>query len=102
LHSGERQPENEGRTRAARAVSLAAVSPDILARVSGESRPLAERILMMPLIAARDEDLADVIGTQIPGAFDFAIVEGVVLKETILAGRSSLSCWGQGTFSHRR
>jgi CRP/FNR family transcriptional regulator, cyclic AMP receptor protein len=96
LHSGERQPDNEGQTRAAAAVSLAAVWPDILTRVPGEDLQLAERVLMMPLMAARDEDLSDVIGTQIPGAFDFAIVEGVVLKETILAGRSSLELLGPG------
>jgi hypothetical protein len=91
-----------GQTRAAPAASLASVWPDILAHVPAEDRQLAERILMMPLIAARDEDLADVIVTQVPGAFGFAIVEGVVLKETILAGRSSLELWGQVTFSRRR
>jgi CRP/FNR family cyclic AMP-dependent transcriptional regulator len=96
LHSGERQPDNEAQTRAASAVSLAEVWPDMLARVPVEDHQLAERILMMPLVAARDEELADVIATQIPGAFDFAIVEGVVLKETILARRSSLELLGPG------
>jgi CRP-like cAMP-binding protein len=96
LQWGERQPDDEARARAAPAVSLAVVWPDIRARVPAEDRQLAERTLIVPLVSARDEDLADVIGTQIPGAFDFAIVEGVVLKETILAGRSALELLGPG------
>jgi CRP/FNR family transcriptional regulator, cyclic AMP receptor protein len=96
VQSGERQPEDGGRTRAAPAVSLVAVWPDVLARVPAEDRQLAERALIVPLVSARDEDLADVIGAQVPGAFDFAIVEGVVLKETILAGRSALELLGPG------
>ncbi len=50
----------------------------------------------MPLVSARDADLAEVISTQIPGAFDFVIVDGVVLKETTLAGRSALELLGRG------
>jgi CRP-like cAMP-binding protein len=76
-------------------VNLAAALPDILASVPAEDRRLAERTLVMPLISARDEDLAEVIGTM-PGAFDFLIVEGVVLKETTLARRSALELLGPG------
>ncbi|MGN6872132.1 MAG: Crp/Fnr family transcriptional regulator [Solirubrobacteraceae bacterium] len=70
--------------------------PEILANVPAEDRLLAERTLIVPLISARNEDLADVISTQIPGAFDFVIVDGVVLKETTLAGRSALELLGRG------
>jgi len=73
-----------------------AVWPEILGRLPVEDRELAERTLMLPLMAAHDEDLADVITMQTPGAFDFAIVEGVVLKETILAGRTALELLGPG------
>ncbi len=70
--------------------------PEILASVPADDRPLAERTLTVPLVSARDADLADVISTQIPGAFDFLIVDGVVLKETTLAGRSALELLGRG------
>jgi hypothetical protein len=95
LESGERQPD-EGGARAAPAVSLAAIWPDILASVPAEDRQLAERTLVLPLVSAYDEDLADVISTQTPGAFDFLIVDGVVLKETTLARRSALELLGPG------
>jgi CRP/FNR family cyclic AMP-dependent transcriptional regulator len=96
LQSDERQQENVGRARAAPAVSLATVWPEILARVPVEDRQLAERALLLPLISARDEDLADAITTQIPEALDFVIVDGVVLKETTLADRSALELLGPG------
>ena len=95
MHPGERKPDNGGRVQAP-AVSLAAVWPDILARVPAEDRQLVERTLMLPLVSARDEDLADVIRTQTSGAFDFVIVDGVVLKETTLARRSALELLGPG------
>jgi CRP/FNR family transcriptional regulator, cyclic AMP receptor protein len=96
LQSGERRPNNGGRARAAPAVSLAAVWPEMLARVPAEDRRLAERTLMGLLVSASDEDLADVITTQAREAFDFVIVDGVVLKETTLAGRSALELLGPG------
>ena len=96
FQSGERQLDNRGRARAGPVVSVVAVWPEILACVSAEDRQLAERTLLLPLISARDEDLADAITTQIPGAFDFVIVDGVVLKETTLAGRSALELLGPG------
>jgi CRP-like cAMP-binding protein len=73
-----------------------ATLPEIVASVAAEDRPLAERTLIVPLISARDADLADVISTQIPGAFDFLIVDGVVLKETALARRPALELLGRG------
>jgi CRP/FNR family cyclic AMP-dependent transcriptional regulator len=95
LHSGEQQPDNWGRALAAPAISLAAVWPDILERVPAEDRQLVERTPMLPVVSARDEDLAAAI-TQIPGAFDFVVVDGVVLKRTTLAGRSALELLGPG------
>lgn len=97
LQSGERQPHDEmGEFARPRRVSLAAVWPDILGSVPSEDRQLAKRTLVLPLVSARDEDLADVISTQTPGAFDFLIVDGVVLKETTLADRSALELLGPG------
>ncbi len=97
LHSGERQPDDEGGefARPGR-VSLAAVWPDILASVPSEDRQLADRTLVLPLVSAHDEDLAEVIGTQMPGALDFLIMDGVVLKETTFAGRAALELLGPG------
>jgi len=96
LQSGERQPDDRGRDRTAPAVSLGAIWPDILARVPAQDHQLAERTLQVPLVSARDDVLAHVIHTQIPGAFDFLIVEGVVLKETLLTDRTALELLGPG------
>ncbi len=98
MQPGERQPDDERgrRTPAASVVGLAAVLPEILSSVPAEDRELAERTLVVPLLSARDEDLADVVTAQTPGAFDFLIVDGVVLKETSLASRSALELLGPG------
>ena len=77
----------------AAAVNLATVLPDILAGVPAGDRDRAAQTLRMPLLAARDEGLADVMSTQIPSAFDFLIVEGVVIKQTVVHRRAALSCW---------
>ena len=53
-------------------------------------------MLTVPLVSAHDGELADVLSTQAPGAFDFLIVDGVVLKETTLARRSALELLGPG------
>ena len=98
LHSGERQPDIERGTtpRSAPAVSLATVLPDILAGVPAGDRDLAAQMLDVPVVSARDEDLAEVIGTQIPDAFDFLIVDGVVIKQTVLHRRAALELLGAG------
>ncbi len=70
--------------------------PEIVASVPANDRLLAERTLIVPLVSARNTDLADVISTQIPGAFDFVVVDGVVLKQTALAGRAALELLGRG------
>ena len=75
---------------------LVAALPEILAGVPAEDRLLAERTLIVPLVSARNVDLADVISTQIPGAFGLLIVDGVVLKETTLARRPALELLGRG------
>ena len=92
-------PEDDNLGRPAPSVttaSLVATLPEILASVPAQDRPLVERTLIVPLVSARDQDLADVISTQIPGAFDFVIVDGVVLKETTLTRRSALELLGRG------
>jgi CRP/FNR family transcriptional regulator, cyclic AMP receptor protein len=94
----ERQPDDERgrRTPATASVNLAAVWPEILASVTAEDRGLAERMVMLPLVSARDEDLAEAISRQTPAAFGFLIIDGVVLKETTLAHRSALELLGAG------
>ena len=77
-------------------VSLIRVWPDIAAGLPPGERRVAEQALVAPLLRARDEDLAGVFATQAEGVSDFAVVEGVVLKETILATRSALEVLGPG------
>ena len=98
MQSGNRQRDDKlGRSApSVTTASLVATLPEILASVPAEDRLLAERTLIVPFVSARNEDLADVISTQIPGAFDFVIVDGVVLKETTLARRSALELLGRG------
>ena len=98
MESRQRQPEDEARrsTPAAPTISLTAVWPEILAAVPADDRELAERALIVPIVSAHDADLADVIATQTPEAFDFVIVAGVVLKQTTLVRRSALELLGPG------
>lgn len=98
MESGERQPgvERARRSRRSSEVSLADALPEILASVPAEDRELAQRTLTGPLVSACDTDLAGVISTQTPGAFDFLIVDGLVLKETTLARRPALELLGPG------
>lgn len=98
LHSGELQPDVERGTTSPSAptVGLATVLPDILASVRAEDREVAGRMPRVPLLSARDEDLAGVISTQIPDAFDFLIVDGVVIKQTVLQRRAALELLGAG------
>lgn len=76
-------------------VSLAKVWPTILESIPAEERPLARRTLVVPVVSACDQDLAQVI-TQLPGASEFLIVDGVIIKETTLIGRSALELLGTG------
>jgi len=98
LGSTERQlgDERDWREAAISTVSLARVLPAILASVPAEDHEVAARTLVVPLVRARDADLAEVMGTQMPAAFAFLVVEGVVLKETSLEGRTALELLGPG------
>ena len=98
LDSGERQPDIERGTTppAPLPVGLATVLPEILGSVPPGDRDLAAQTLSVPLVSACDEDLAEVIGTQIPDAFDFLIVDGVVIKQTVLHRRAALELLGAG------
>lgn len=84
---GGQQPESTPSAR--KAVSLAAVFPDVVAAIPDDERALAERALWAPALSAGEGDLRDMLAAA-PAAFGFLIVEGVVLKETVLATRSAL------------
>jgi hypothetical protein len=75
-------------------VSLVAVLPGILESVPVEDRQLAERALVVPRVLACDEDLAGPMSSVVPDAFDFLVKDGVVLKQTVLAGRAALELLG--------
>jgi CRP/FNR family cyclic AMP-dependent transcriptional regulator len=77
-------------------VSLVRVWPDIAAQLAPEERGRAERALEAPLVRARDEDLAAVLAVESGDAFDFVLVEGMVLKETTLATSTALEVLGPG------
>ena len=98
VDSGDRQREAERGTTPSRsaAVSLATVLPDLLDSVPAGERGLAAQALSVPLLSASDQDLAELLSTQIPDAFDFLIVEGVVIKQTVLHRRAALEALGAG------
>jgi CRP-like cAMP-binding protein len=48
------------------------------------------------VLFAREENLAEILATRQPNAFDFIIVEGVVLKETRLLSRTAVEILGPG------
>src|ERR1700742_3218626 len=89
-------PPQARRTVSTRAIGLATVWPEILSTVPTEQRETAARALQMPMVAARDEDLVAVLHDQTPGAFDFLILEGVVLKQTTLSQHRALELLGAG------
>lgn len=74
---------------------LAKVLPDVLAAIPGDERGLAERALLAPQIAGRDDDLTDALAAS-PDAVGFLIVDGVVLKETVLATRAAFELLNAG------
>lgn len=98
MQSDDRQRDDNLRRPAqpVRTTSLVVALPEILTSVPAEDRRPAERALTVPLLSARDEDLCDVISTQAPGAFDFLVVAGVVLKATTLADQVALELLGSG------
>jgi CRP/FNR family cyclic AMP-dependent transcriptional regulator len=81
---------------AAKVVELVSALPDMGAAVPPGDRRLADHALVAPLLSARDEDLAHVLAERSRNAFDFVVIEGVVLKETTFAVRSALELLGPG------
>ena len=96
MSESERDPFVEREQGSSPSVSLVALLPEILGPVPAEDRQLAERALVVPRVVASDEDLAEPMGTQVPGAFDFLVADGIVLKQTTLAGRAALELLGPG------
>src|SRR5947209_16476311 len=80
------------------AVSLTAAFPEIARAVPPEDRQPADHTLIAPVLAARDQDLANVFATVTHDVFDFLNIDGVVLKETTLAHRSAFELLGPGDF----
>lgn len=78
------------------AVPLCTALPELAASLSASEREVAERVWLGPVLAVRDEDLADVLGPGAPTAFDFLILDGVVLKQTTLRARTALELLGPG------
>jgi CRP/FNR family cyclic AMP-dependent transcriptional regulator len=77
-------------------ITLGEILPDALARIPTEDLELAQRLLLMPVHRARDEDLIGIFRSSSEHAFDFVVTEGVVLKETTLCGRAAYEILGPG------
>ncbi|HEX7298529.1 MAG TPA: Crp/Fnr family transcriptional regulator [Solirubrobacteraceae bacterium] len=77
-------------------MSLIEAWPALAAVVPAAEREMAERALRAPLLSACDEDLALTLAADIDGAFDFLVLNGIVLKETVLATRGALELLGPG------
>jgi CRP/FNR family transcriptional regulator, cyclic AMP receptor protein len=77
-----------------RGVNLLRVWPDIAEGLDPQERGAVEQALVVPLLRARDEDLAAAL--EASDAFDFVLVDGTVLKETILTTVSALELLGPG------
>jgi len=70
--------------------------PEFVSGIPEEDRPLADRVLGVTPLVARDEDLADYLATSAVEVFDYVVLAGVVLKETVLGTRSTLEILGPG------
>jgi CRP/FNR family cyclic AMP-dependent transcriptional regulator len=77
-------------------VSLIAKVPELRSAVPDDALSLAERVLTVPRIDARNEELTDVLQAPPHTAFGFLVAHGVVLKETTFAARSALELLGPG------
>jgi CRP/FNR family transcriptional regulator, cyclic AMP receptor protein len=77
-------------------IALFGALPEIAAVIPPQDHQLAERVLVVPRLTARDEDLGRLLASNGQGVFDFLLVEGFVLKETTLATRSALEVLGPG------
>jgi len=97
LGEREGQPDRDRAAKeSAEAISLLEALPEIAATIPPEDRELAARALMAPRLCARDEDLAETLAGALEGAFDFLVIEGIVLKETTLSRRAALELLGPG------
>jgi CRP/FNR family transcriptional regulator, cyclic AMP receptor protein len=72
------------------------VLPEFAAVIPHAEREVAARVLLAPILSARDADLGDLLGSRVSDAFDFLIISGVVFKETTLLARSALELLGPG------
>lgn len=79
-----------------RGVWLAPFVAGALLSIPDEERPLVERALLAPARTARDGDLAGLIDPPPADALAFLLVEGVVFKETVVAGNASLEVLTEG------
>ena len=71
------------------------VLPELATALPEEDRRLAERVLLAPVLKGDEGDLAERVAL-FPDAFDFIVLDGVVLKETTYATRSALELLGPG------
>jgi hypothetical protein len=76
-------------------IPLTTVLPEITALIPAGERQLAEQVLLHVPRLQLDGELAGTL-TATPTAFDFIVADGVVLKQTRYAGRSSLELLGLG------
>jgi CRP-like cAMP-binding protein len=81
---------------AACGIALTSVWPEIDHLIPAEDRDIAARLLMAPPLSSGDDELTEHIAAAAPTAFDFLVAEGLVLKETVFAGRSALELLGPG------
>jgi CRP/FNR family cyclic AMP-dependent transcriptional regulator len=98
LWPGERGSDAQRPPHAApvRTVDLVDAWPEIAGFIPSADLALARRVLIARVIAAKDWDLFEGLGTRTHGALTFLVVEGVVLKVTSFAGRSALELLGPG------
>ena len=78
------------------AISLFDAWPELAAIIPPEDRALAEITLRAPHLSVRDADLGPTLAAGVESAFDFLVVEGIVLKETRLLSRVALELLGPG------
>jgi CRP/FNR family cyclic AMP-dependent transcriptional regulator len=76
-------------------ILLPEMLPEIAARIPPGDHELAHQVLSVPALRATNGPLDDVLATT-PTAFDFIIVDGIVLKQTSYAGRQALELQGPG------
>jgi hypothetical protein len=74
--------------RTASTISLEAVLPEVATLIPAEDHHRARQMLMVPCRQASGE-LVDLFAAM-PSAFDFIIVDGIVLKHTRYEGRTSV------------